>query len=118
MTERLYYKDYFTDVHFDAESKTLYGKIEGIADLINFYTTDATKVEEEFRSAVDDYIEFCKEKGVNPDKPYSGVFNVRVSPELHRCLALKARQENCSLNAVVRTTLEQGLIANVRKIEC
>lgn len=110
MTERLYYKDYFTDVRFDAESKTLYGKIEGIADLVNFYTTDATKVEEEFHLAVDDYLEYCKEKGVDPEKSYSGVFNVRVSPELHRNLALIALRENRSLNAVVKSTLEQGLM--------
>lgn len=109
MTERLYYKDYFTDVHFDAESKILYGKIEGIADFVNFYTTDATKVEEEFRLAVDEYVAYCKEKGVDPEKSYSGVFNVRVSPELHRSLALKAIKEKSSLNAVVKSTLEQGL---------
>lgn len=114
MAERLYYKDYFTDVHFDADSKTIYGKIEGIADFVNFYTTDATKAELEFQNAVDDYLEYCKEKGVAPEKSYSGVFNVRVSPELHRRLALKAMKENCSLNAIVKTTLEQGLIASAQ----
>jgi len=114
MTERLYYKDYFTDVHFDAESKTLYGKIEGIADLVNFYTTDATKVEEEFHIAVNEYLEYCKEKGVSPEKSYTGIFNVRISPELHRKLALKARKENCSLNAVVKSVLELGMMTSAQ----
>ena len=113
MKERLFYKDYFADIHFDAESKTLYGKVEGIADYIDFYATDATRIEEEFHLAVDDYLEFCKEKGVSPEKSYSGVFNVRVSPELHRCIALKALKENRSINAVVNATLEESLLVDV-----
>lgn len=110
MKERLFYKDYFTDVHFDAESKLLYGKIEGIADFVNFYTADVNKVEEEFHTAVDEYLKYCEEKGVNPEKSYTGVFNVRISPELHRSLALKAMRDKTSLNAVVKEALEIGLM--------
>ena len=45
---------------------------------------DIQNVEKEFHEAVDDYLEFCKEVGKEPDKEYKGSFNVRISLELHK----------------------------------
>jgi predicted HicB family RNase H-like nuclease len=41
---------------------------------------------------VDDYIEWCLEEGVQPEKPYSGNFNVRLPPSLHRETAITAQK--------------------------
>ena len=54
-----------------------------------------------FYAAVDDYLEFCKEVGKDPEREYKGTFNVRISPELHKKLALRAFKDGCSLNAEV-----------------
>ena len=62
----------------------LRGKIEGINDFVNFEYADIQNVEKEFHEAVDDYLEFCKEVGKEPDKEYKGSFNVRISLELHK----------------------------------
>ena len=83
----LEYKGYHAKVEFDAEALILRGKIEGINDLVNFESADINEIRKEFESAVDDYLEFCKEVGKDPDKEYKGSFNVRVNPELHRRLA-------------------------------
>jgi predicted HicB family RNase H-like nuclease len=80
---------------------TLRGKIEGINDYVDFEAGDVSSIEVEFHSAVDDYLEFCKEVGKDPEKEYKGTFNVRISPILHKKLALCAFMDGCSLNAEV-----------------
>ena len=48
-------------IEFDSESKVLYGKIEGIDDLVTFESDSAKEIEKEFHDAVDDWLEFRKE---------------------------------------------------------
>lgn len=105
MKNILEYRGYYTKIEFDADSKVLRGKIEGINDYVDFEARDILHVEEEFHSAVDDYLAFCKEVGKEPEKEYKGTFNVRISPDLHKKLALFAFQDGCSLNAEVEKAI-------------
>lgn len=109
MKDYLEYKGYHTKVVFDAESCTVRGKIEGIKDYVDFETSNLKEAEKEFRAAVDDYLEFCEELGVEPDKEYRGSFNVRIAPELHRQLAMTAAKEGVSLNAAVEKAVSEYL---------
>lgn len=103
------YKGYQAKIEFDAESCVLYGKIEGIRDLVNFEADSANEVEQAFHEAVDDYLEFCREVGKNPDKAYNGQFNVRISPKLHRELAMRAFRDRETLNREIQNAVEQYL---------
>lgn len=105
MTNLLEYKGYHTRVEFDAESMCLRGKIEGINDYVDFEADQISDVEAEFHAAVDDYLEFCAKVGKNPEKEYKGSFNVRISPELHKALAICAFKDGCSLNAEVEKAI-------------
>ena len=97
----LEYKGYYTKVEYSAEDHVLYGKIEGIKDLINFECENLGDVEKKFHEAVEDYLAFCEDLGESPDKPYKGVFNVRIPPELHRKAAIAADKKGETLNAFV-----------------
>ena len=105
MKSILEYKGYHAKVEIDIENKILYGKIEGIRDLVNFESDSVDTLEQEFHDAVDDYLEFCQEMGKEPDKEYSGTFNVRISSELHTKLALKALENGESLNKTVEKAI-------------
>lgn len=105
MKNLLEYKGYYTKIEFDAESMTLRGKIEGINDYVDFEADDISRIEAEFHSAVDDYLDFCKEVGKEPEKEYKGTFNVRISPQLHKRLAVCAFKDGCSLNAEVEAAI-------------
>lgn len=109
MNNILEYKGYYTKIMYSSEDRILHGKIEGIGDLVTFKSTDTTKIEEEFHNAVDDYLEFCEEVGKEPDKSYKGTFNIRISPELHKKLALKAFKNNESLNQTVENAIREYL---------
>lgn len=54
-------------------------------------------------------MEFCKERGEEPEKPFSGQFVVRTDPELHKDVSLAARREGVSLNKFVTKTLERAV---------
>ena len=61
-----------------------------------------------FEAAVEDYLADCAAEGRAPDQPFKGSFNVRLGPELHRRLAIAARDRGVSLNDLVATTLRSA----------
>lgn len=94
----LEYKGYYTRIEYSADDQVLFGKIEGINDLVNFEADNAKEIENEFHSAVDDYLEYCDSIGIEPDKAYKGTFNVRIDPKVHKEAALSAFKKGISLN--------------------
>ena len=102
----LKYKGYIARIEFSADDQCLHGRIEGISDLVTFESTDAASIEQEFHDAVDDYLSFCAEVGKEPDKHYSGTFNVRIDQETHRALEYYAISHSLTLNAVVSEACE------------
>lgn len=102
----LEYRGYHTKVEFDADDMVLKGRIEGINDFVNFECEDIQNIEKEFHEAVDDYLEFCREAGKEPDKEYKGTFNVRISPQLHKKLADTAIKNGDTLNASVEKAIQ------------
>lgn len=109
MDNILEYKGYYTKVQYSAEDKLLFGKIEGIRDLVNFECENVADVEKEFQAAVDDYLAFCDDMGQEPDKVYRGTFNVRIDPELHKAAAIKADKQGKTLNAFVASAIQSAV---------
>ncbi len=103
----LEYKGYHTRVIFDSDDFVLRGKIEGITDLVDFECSSIDDVEKEFHTAVDDYLDFCGKVGKNPEKEYKGTFNVRISPDLHKKIALVAYKNGDTLNAAVEKAIKE-----------
>ena len=109
MNNILEYMGYYTKIEYSSEDRILHGRIEGIGDLITFQSAEATKIEEEFQNAIDDYLTFCEEVGKDPDKSYKGSFNIRINPDLHKKLAIKAFKNNESLNQTVENAIREYL---------
>lgn len=109
----LEYKGYHACVSYVSETNTLRGVIEGINDFIDFECADLNEVTKEFHEAVDDYLDFCKSVGKEPEKEYKGSFNIRIRPELHKMLALEASCNGESLNKTVERVIESYFISGV-----
>lgn len=109
MKNTLEYKGYHTNVQYSVEDQVLYGKIEGIVDLVTFESETASDIEREFHNAVDDYLAFCEEVGKDPEKSYTGTFNVRVRPALHKQAVTYAIVNGMSLNGVVELAINEFL---------
>ena len=73
------------------------------------FEESAKELLEDFHGAVDDYLELCRAEGKTPETAYKGSFNVRISPELHKQLAVYAMEHDVSLNHCVEQALEKAL---------
>lgn len=99
------YKGYIGRVEFDDEAEIFHGEVINTRDVITFQGRSVDELKTAFHDSVDDYLEWCEERGETPEKPYSGRFVVRISPDLHRDLAIEASRRRVSLNAVVAEKL-------------
>jgi len=110
MKNVLQYKGYTGSVAFDADDKIFYGRVLGIRRaLIGFEGTTVEDLEKDFQAGIDDYLEMCAEKSMEPEKPFKGTFNIRLDPDLHQKLVAHAMDEGKTLNAFIKDTLQRAV---------
>lgn len=102
------YKGYIGKVDVDEEAGILHGEIINLRDVITFEGQTLEELRQAFRDSVDDYLEFCAQRGEKPEKPFSGKFVVRISPELHKKINTQAHLADKSLNSWVSEVLENA----------
>lgn len=78
-------------------------------DVIAFDGASVDELERSFQKAIDEYLEDCQVIGKTPDKLFSGRFNLRISPALHRQATIQAEKEGISLNTLVERALQSVL---------
>jgi len=103
----LHYKNYTGSVSFSEEDACFHGKVIGIKALISFEGNSVNSITSDFHKAVDEYLGFCALKKKEPEKPFKGSFNVRISADLHRKLAITAHTRGVSLNTLVEDAILQ-----------
>jgi predicted HicB family RNase H-like nuclease len=72
MKDIMKYKGFIGSVHFAAEDRAFYGKMEGVND--------------------------CNKNNIPVEKSYKGNLNIRLSPEIHKKAAYNASIRGLSLN--------------------
>lgn len=108
----LKHKDYEGTAELDMTRGVCRGKVLFIDDLVTYESASPADLQKEFEAAVDDYLETCAMLGKEPLRPFRGLFNVRVTPAIHRSATLRAVADGVSLNDVVVRALDTFL--NVR----
>lgn len=101
------YKGYLGSVAYSEKDNVFFGKIEGINGLVNFEGESIKELTEAFHEAVDDYLAYCKDEGIEPEKSYTGVLNVRLKPAVHRQIAMLAKQAGMTINSYIKEALEE-----------
>jgi len=99
------YKDYQGSVEFSDEDNLFFGRLIGINDRILFEGDSVETLRNNFQEAVEDYLEVCKKMGKTPEKAYKGTFNVRISPALHKNLAIYSASHGKTLNSAVEEAI-------------
>ena len=107
----LQYKGFLGSVEFSEADGVFFGKIEGINALVNFEGESVRELTDAFHEAVEDYLVFCEEEGIEPHKSYSGSLNVRLTPDIHSRVAALAKQTGVSINAFIRKAVENQIAA-------
>lgn len=103
------HEGFYGSIEASVEDGCLFGKLEFIDPLVNYEGETVKELEAAFREAVEDYLATCQARGVEPQKPYRGTFNVRVGRELHRAAAIAASSRGLNLNELVKQALEHEI---------
>ncbi|MCH2156863.1 MAG: type II toxin-antitoxin system HicB family antitoxin [Opitutales bacterium] len=100
------YKGYTGSVTFDDEAEIFHGEVIDLRDVITFQADSVEGLKKEFQDSVDDYLDFCAERGDEPEKPFSGKLTLRLDPDLHRQIYIQSKKDRKSLNSWIIDTLE------------
>ena len=103
------YKGYTGIFEYDPDIDAFQGYVIGTRDQIVFEGHSPDDLRASMKKAIDGYLDWCLEEGREPDKPYSGRFNVRINRDLHRTVATLAAREGISLNHWIIHALEAGV---------
>ena len=103
------YKGYVAKIEYDEDNNIFTGMVINTRTVITFSGTSVKELEKELKNSVEDYLEWCRQDGIDPEKPYSGKFNVRLTPQMHQEAAVKAGQMGISLNRFVECAVEREL---------
>lgn len=101
------YKGYSGSIEFDDEDMVFHGRVLGLRDIVTFEAQSAEELVKAFHGSVDDYLAFCKERGLEPQKPYSGKLALRTTPQIHALLSKAATNDGKSINQWISDTLEK-----------
>ena len=102
---------YHAKIEYDAELNTFRGEILGLTGGADFYGKNPKELKAEFKKSLNVFLQVCKESGIEPRRNYSGKFNLRIPPQLHEQLAIKAQAVGKSVNSLAQEALQQ-LVAN------
>lgn len=103
------YKGYEAIIKFEEEDRLFVGRVINTRDVIAFDGLSVEELEQSFHTVIDEYLEDCHASGKEPNKPFSGKFNLRISPDLHMKAATQAALNGMSLNSFVEQAIEKSI---------
>lgn len=104
------YKGFIGKTEVDEDEGLIYGRVINLTkDVITFAGETVGEAKKDFEQAVDDYLEWAKEEGFEPEKPYQGNILIRADSDLHREAALASANQGKSLNSFVIEAIDEKL---------
>lgn len=110
------YKGYLGSIEPSTEDRCFCGSVQFVRDLISYSGNSYDELEQNFHSAVDEYLAFCKEIGQDPSVTCSGTFNIRIGSELHHQAVVAAKKTGKNLNEFVKEAV-QGKVEGKLNVE-
>lgn len=104
----IHHEGHVATIELDEDAGIFHGEVINTRDVLTFQGRTPNELKQAFADTIDDYVSWCRQRGKEPEKPYSGNFTLRVSPELHRRLAVAAARAGKSLNGFITETLDEA----------
>jgi predicted HicB family RNase H-like nuclease len=77
--------------------------------LVTFEGETEKELTEAFHYVIVENFKNCEAKNIAPEKSYNGNFNIRISPELHRLIAVSAKMHGVSINKFISEVIYQTI---------
>ena len=110
MNNILEHRGYKGEVKLSIEDGCLHGKVIGIHDVVSYEGENIGQIKLRFEEAVDDYIEFCLERGKEPNKPIYESLHIN-NLDLEVCVNIIALANEQSKS--VSETVQDALVAYI-----
>ncbi len=102
------HKSYTARIEFDERDNIFVGRVLGLRTMISFHGETVAELRSAFETAIEEFLQDCKEQGVRPEKPASGKLMLRVPPEIHGAALVAAQAAGKSLNQWATEVLEEA----------
>ena len=113
MNSIMKYRGYWAEIKYSDEDECFCGKIEGLKnDLISFEGETVKELKKDFKDAIDNYLQTCKELNKEPEKQCKGSLNVRLGTELHTKAKMKSIEKKISINELIKEAVVAYLKTN------
>jgi predicted HicB family RNase H-like nuclease len=101
------HEGYIAEINVDQDAGLLSGIVLNTRATLHFTGRSVEELRQAFADTLADYREWCKQRGSEPEKPYSGTLSLRIAPELHRRVAERAAKAGESINQFIAERLEE-----------
>ena len=99
---------YVARISYDEEIDSFFGEVINTSNVMTFCGRSVEELKREMATSIEAHLEACRAKGVEPSRPYSGKFNVRLSPAEHARIAGAAAAAGKSMNAWIADILAEA----------
>jgi predicted HicB family RNase H-like nuclease len=76
---------------------------------ITYEGESASELFEDFKGAIDMYLEHCQRKEVKPEKPYNDVLNIHIPSDMHIKIVSYAENHGTSIDDFILDSIEKRL---------
>ena len=98
---------YIATLEIDEDAGVIHGRVVNAHAVLTFEGRTVKELRRAFADTIADYRNWCRERRVDPQKPYSGTLSLRLDPALHRRVADKAATAGESINKFIADRLAE-----------
>ena len=88
----------------DDDAAAFHGEVINLTDVITFQGRSVEELRQAFADSVADHLDYCRTRGEEPERPFSGQLSVQVDPALHRAVMTAARRSGVTPDEWVSQT--------------
>lgn len=83
------------------------GEFVGLNGSADFYAKNIAGLKQEGKASLKVFLQMCAEEGIDPLKPHSGKFVLRLDPGTHHAAVVAAKASGLSLNQWVAKLIQE-----------
>ncbi len=99
---------FIADVDYQDGDGLMHGTTTNTHATLHFAGKDVDELKRAFAETIEDYRSWCKERGIEAEKGYSGTLSLRIDPDLHKRVAVRANAAGESSNQFIAEKLQEA----------